>query len=121
MLEAGTPLEKAAGELGLEVKQEDYIRRDEGKLDRLLVSRVFSMPRQAGGKPSYAGIELPDGDYEVIVLQEVKDADPGKLDTARRTAFARNLARLSGQRELEAAIESLRARAEIDINEEAIK
>ena len=121
MLEAGTPLEKAAGELGLEVKQEDYIRRDEGKLDRQLVSRVFSMPRQAGGKPSYAGIELPNGDYEVIVLQDVKDADPGKLDTARRTAFARNLARLSGQRELEAAIESLRARAEIDINEEAIK
>ncbi|RMG31233.1 MAG: peptidylprolyl isomerase [Gammaproteobacteria bacterium] len=120
-LRAGEPLEKAAQALGLEVEQEDFVRRDEGKLDPKLVREVFRMPRQAPGKRTFTGFTLDNGDYEVVVLQAVKDADPGKVDAGRKASFARNLARLSGRRELDAVIASLKAKADIDINEDMLK
>jgi peptidyl-prolyl cis-trans isomerase D len=62
--------------------------------------------------PAYLGVPIPDGGYALLRISKVID-EPVKEDDPR---IAARVAQLYGTAQYEALVESLRSRADIEIN-----
>ncbi|TWI53782.1 peptidyl-prolyl cis-trans isomerase D [Pseudomonas duriflava] len=87
-------------------------RNQEG-VSPLVLQQVFRMTKpEANDKPSYAGINLPDGSYTVIRLTGVSVPKEAFTDE-ERAMYRRFLASRSGQEDFAAYRRALQANAEI--------
>jgi peptidyl-prolyl cis-trans isomerase D len=117
-LGTGKPLEDIAARLELEIMDSGLIGRGSDKPEREIVQKAFLMPRPAAESASQAGLALANGDYVVILLQEILDGSTEKLSSDERKRIARELSSIQGRSEIAAVIESLKDNATIIIPEE---
>lgn len=114
-LEAGTPVEDAANEAGLQWQVELGARRDSPRLPLAVRERLFELPAPAPDAPRRA---IVDSDrYTYYVVEFVRLAE-GTLDDAAEAELTRLRTRVSGengglfQQQFETA---LRSRADVEV------
>ncbi|MGD8999122.1 MAG: SurA N-terminal domain-containing protein [Granulosicoccaceae bacterium] len=90
--------------------------RDSKDLQPEILNKLFSMPRPAD-QPVYNSVVMPKGDYAVISLHAVKDADPQARTSAERTAAVSDLRSRDANRAVRLLKKDLRANADITIFE----
>ena len=92
------------------VEKSADIKRTDRKLPPVLVGKIFSMQKPQDGKKSFDNAILPEGDYVLIGLLDVKDGatDP---DTALQQRFTQSLS----ARESTALLKALRESAEVTL------
>ncbi|WJW74494.1 SurA N-terminal domain-containing protein [Thiohalobacter sp. IOR34] len=120
-VEGGETLQAAAEQHGLKVEDAGFVSRTDSKLDRQIVMAAFRAPRRADGRPALAGVALANGDYAVLEIDEVRDADTSQIPEEERRAFRDSLAQLHGSMESKQLIEQLKDGAEIELNLQAIQ
>ena len=114
-LEAGTPVEDAANEAGLQWQVELGARRDSPRLPLAVRERLFELPAPAPDAPRRAIVD--SGRYTYYVVEFVRLAE-GTLDDAAEAELTRLRTRVSGengglfQQQFETA---LRARADVEV------
>ncbi len=111
-------LDRAAQESGSKVISPGMIGRRSTEAPMPVVEKAFALPRPAEGHVSVGGVELPGGDYAVLVVSGVEDGDPSALDDEARRNEARNLARAKGQAQFGFLVRDLRAAAEVEVTAE---
>lgn len=69
--------------------------------------------------PAYAGVEAPGGGY--ILLRISKVVEPSAIDKAQQNSLADGLARMLGEEQFSAYLESLKGQMTVRINKDAIE
>ncbi len=115
-LAAGKSLGTLAQEQKLKAEKVAAAGRDAPGQDRELLRTVFSLPRPAEeGATVDKGVALANGDYLLVRLSQVEDADPETMSDAQRTQLKRGLENMRRNLTLTALIEQLRSQAEVVI------
>ncbi|MEN8763813.1 MAG: SurA N-terminal domain-containing protein [Thiogranum sp.] len=78
-----------------------------------VVREVFRLSRPQGDESVYKGFKLGNGDYAVVHLAGVSDADPAAMEEATRSQLERGLENMRRSVVVSALTEDLRARADI--------
>ena len=92
------------------------LKRTDRKLSPVLVSKIFSMQKPQEGNKTFDNAILPEGDYVLIGLLDVKDGK-AELDTALQQRFTQSLS----TRESTALLKALREKAEVTLFPENIQ
>ncbi len=86
------------------------IKRTGSALAPAITEKLFSMKKPTEGSKSFDSTILPNGDYVIIAVTNVKDGDD-KLDTAFQQSFTQMVA----QREQSAMLKALREQAQVEL------
>ncbi len=92
------------------------LKRTDRKLPPVLVGKVFSMQKPLDGKKSFDNAILPEGDYVLIGLLDVKDGGT-ELDATLQQRFTQSLS----ARESTALLKALRENSEVKLFPENIQ
>ncbi|MDH4556703.1 peptidylprolyl isomerase [Pseudomonas sp. BN417] len=107
-----TPVEQAKDGQSWQVV-EAATRSQEG-VEPVLLQAVFRMPKPAAAdKPEFTGVKLGNGDYVVIRLNGVSQAE-AKLSDEEKAMYSRFLASRSGQQDFASYRRQLQEKAEIE-------
>ena len=101
---------KLIGESPDKVEKITALKRTDPKYPKVLIEKIFSMPKPQKGKQSYDNVILPEGEYVVIALLSVKDGEV-KEDKISQTGFTQAI----GSREQQALLKSLREKADVKL------
>jgi len=114
-LRAGESSTEIAGAENAQWQSAAGVLRDSTDAPPQIVRATFRSGRMdaAGGGPIYTGTATGDGDYAVIRINAVHDADPAALDEETRTTARSELQQLTGASDLAGLVDSLKARADI--------
>ena len=107
---------EAVGGSADKIEKHTDLKRTDKKLPPVLVGKVFSMKKPEEGKKSFDNAILPEGDYVLIGLLDVKDGGT-ELDTALQQRFTQSLS----ARESTALLKALRENAEVKLFPENIE
>ncbi|MEA3291829.1 MAG: hypothetical protein U9Q71_05935, partial [Pseudomonadota bacterium] len=91
-----------------------------GEVERQVAEAVFSVRTPAEGQTIYGGTALPNGDYAVYALHEVRAGDPAQAPEAQREQVRQLLLGRNGPEFYQALLEGLRQRAKIKIYEDQL-
>jgi peptidyl-prolyl cis-trans isomerase D len=83
-----------------------------------VVRAAFKLSRPKEGANVDKGFKLNNGDYAVVHLTGVRDADPATMEEAARNQVERGLENMRRSLTVAAMVEDLRARADIVVPEE---
>lgn len=116
-LAAGASPETLAKEYKLEWFAAGQVRRDDSKINALVVQTAFRLPRPAQESKgiSVGGVALESGDYAVVALSAVHDGNPASLDTPTRVQLQRELHRTYAAAEYRGYLDGLKQAADIVI------
>lgn len=95
------------------------IGRNAPGYDPGVVSAVFRMPRPAEGATFDKGIPLANGDYVVVRLTSVVDADPKTMTEAQRKQLREGFENMRGNLALTTLVSALRSQAEVEIPQDS--
>jgi len=90
-----------------------YSRTDK-EVSAQVLERAFSMEKPTS-EPQYSGFTATNGNYIVIKVEGVHAGNPADASLEERNGLRAQLARINGESELQAFIDSLRAEANIEI------
>ena len=90
----GTPATEVAEARDLAYEEKQDVSRSTVEVDRSILRPLFSMPRPAGDQPALEQFPLPNGDYLVLGLTDVK---AGSMDSIEEAQLSAMRAQLSGQ------------------------
>lgn len=93
--------------------------RDSDEINAQILRRAFALPR-TDDAPLNAGFTAENGNYIVLRMLDVEDADVADADADTRQSLATQLQRLNGRAELDAFITHLRESADIEIDERSV-
>jgi peptidyl-prolyl cis-trans isomerase D len=99
----------------LEFKEADKVGRNAPGYKPELIGAVFRLPRPADDQALTEGIALANGDYVVVQLKAVTDADPANMTEAMRTQLKQGFEDMRHNMVLSTLVDSLRGRAEVEI------
>lgn len=119
-LQQGGSLDEQAQQAGAEVKQPEAITRQSQDIPAAIVRETFRMARPTSDKSSHTALALQNGNFAVISLDAVNDAEKTPTVTDLEAA-ASVLADSYGQRELDAVFKAMEARADIKIYRENLE
>ena len=106
----------------LELKSYPELGRNNGDLPWQLNQAVFKAAKPVAGKPTIIIVGLPSGEQVVLKLLAVKEGKIAAADTAKQQELAKsNIAKAYGQAAFNAVVNSLRSKADIQINKPAGK
>jgi len=88
--------------------------RNEPEVSAQVLERAFSMAKPSS-EPQYSGFTATNGNYIVIKVEGVHAGNPSDVSSEERDGLRGQLARVNGESELQAFIDSLRAEATIEI------
>jgi peptidyl-prolyl cis-trans isomerase D len=112
---SGASLEDTAAAMNKEVKQSGMIGRNASGQPAPVVAKAFALDAPVADQPVYTGISMPQGDYVIIALDEVKQGDLASLpEKARKQAWL-EFSKIQGAAEMAAVQETLRKQATIII------
>lgn len=112
-------LDSIAEEHELQTEHTDLVTRNARQPAPELVRRVFTLPAPEPEQPVYDGFITAQGDYALLVLEELQDGDYEALpENARKQAWM-GLNRVHGAAELDAVLSALEAQATIRIPEQS--
>ena len=120
-LREGAKLDAVASQAGLEIVQPGSVERTNSSQPAAVIEAGFALGKPADGNPRYGTAPLPDGGMAVIAVTEVQDGDPEAVAEPERQFIARQLARANGLVETGALIDDMRGRADVSVNEEALR
>lgn len=107
---------EAAGGSADKIEKSADLKRTDRKLAPVLVGKIFSMQKPQDSKKSFDNAILPEGDYVLIGLLDVKSGGTD-LDTALQQRFTQSLS----ARESTALLKALRENAEVTLFPENIQ
>ncbi|HHJ81420.1 MAG TPA: peptidylprolyl isomerase, partial [Candidatus Tenderia electrophaga] len=113
LLADNNTLESVAGKRGLTWNHPDAIKRTSTAVAADIRQKAFRLDRPEAGKPRYAGLRTNSGDYAVIALFAVLDADIEALEPAVVQSITDQRERYYGASELLGAMNDMRQTAEI--------
>jgi peptidyl-prolyl cis-trans isomerase D len=117
-LQSGTSLQEIASEQKLETGQsEGLVGRNASTPERSIVLKAFSLPVPAKDQAVPGGFVMKDGNYALVVLNEVQDGRLDALDASERMQARQELGQVQGASEMSAVMEALTDKAEIHIPE----
>lgn len=93
--------------------------RDSDEINAQILRRAFALPR-TDETPLNTGFTAENGNYIVLRMLDVEDADVADADAETRQSLATQLQRLNGRAELDAFITHLRESADIEIDERRV-
>jgi peptidyl-prolyl cis-trans isomerase D len=111
----GTTLEDTAAAENLDVQQTGMVGRNAAEHPAPVVAKAFTLDNPVEGEPVYAGFALPEGDYVILALDEVKQGDLASLPESTQKQAWREFSRIQGAAEMAAIQEILRTHAKIVI------
>lgn len=114
-LQSGATVKDLADAEGLSYHQADAVGRDAPGHNPELLKSVFGLPRPAASKPVERGLVLANGDYAVVQLKVVTDADPAAMTEAQRTQLKAGLENLQRNQTLATLLGDLRRQAKVEI------
>jgi len=91
------------------------VSRNDSAHEPAIVSAAFGLPKPATAKIEFGTAELPDGDYALMAVSDVKDGDPAKTPDAQRKMYRQLLARAMGGQAYESLAGAVRKAAEVKI------
>lgn len=108
-------LEDTASTLKTTVQQTGLVGRNVTGHPAPVVARAFTLDAPVEGHPVYTGFALPDGDYVILALNEVKQGDLASLPEAARKQAWQEFSKIQGAAEMAAVQETLKMQAKIVI------
>ncbi len=120
-LNAGESVESNVAELGLEWKVAENIRRNSAELGFDLTRLAFKAPKPVNGTPVAIGEELLSGDYAVVQVTKVSEANLAELTDAERKQAEARIQRVMGDAAYSALVKAVREKAEIVKYEDRIQ
>jgi len=115
LAKAGTTLEDTAAAVQADVQQATMVGRNATGQPAAVVAKAFTLDSPVEGNPVYTGFALPEGDYVILALDEVKQGDLASLPESARKQAWREFSRIQGAAEMAAAQEALKMQAKIVI------
>ncbi len=104
---------------GLSYKEADAVERDAPGHNPELVRDVFKLPRPGADKPLDKAFALANGDYAVVQLKAVTDADPMTMTEAQRTQLKRALENMHRNQDAASLVDDLRRLAEVEVSKDS--
>lgn len=120
-LRSGTALDSVAQNSGFDLRQPGFIGRADTSQPPSVVEKAFALGKPAKGETRYATAGLPGGGTAVVAVSEVRDGDPAAMSDQQRDFVKRLLVRAHGTVETGALIDDMRARADVSVNEDALR
>ncbi len=118
-LQAGKPMSELAAGEKLSVKTAEAITRDAPGYNPELKQQVFRLPRPGeDGATVDKGFKLANGDFVVVRLKTVTDADPTAMTDTQRTQLKRGFENMRRNLTLMTLVDELRRHAEVEIPED---
>jgi peptidyl-prolyl cis-trans isomerase D len=114
-LQEGAATKDLADADGLTYQQADAVGRDAPGHNPELVREVFRLPRPSAQEPVDKGLELDNGDYAVVQLKAVTDADPATMTEAQRTQLKTGYENMWRNQALAILADDLRRQAKVEI------
>jgi peptidyl-prolyl cis-trans isomerase D len=115
LTEDGKTLDETAATVATEVQQTGMVGRNATGHPAPVLARAFMLDAPTEDKPVYAGFALPEGDYVILALDEVKQGDLTSLPESTSQQAWRELSRIQGSAEMAAVEELLKMQAKIVI------
>jgi peptidyl-prolyl cis-trans isomerase D len=112
-LNSGESIEQSISELGLSWKSADNIRRNSAELGFGLTQIAFKAPKPLNGSPIAVGEEMLTGDYAVVQVTKVTEADLTQLTDAERKQVEARVQRMMGDSAYAALVKAVREKADI--------
>jgi peptidyl-prolyl cis-trans isomerase D len=113
--EKGETLEDTATALQATVQQTGMVGRNAAEHPAPVVAKAFMLDTPVEEQPVYAGFALPEGDYVILALNEVKQGDLTSLPEGVRKQAWREFSSIQGAAEMAAVQETLKKQAKIVI------
>lgn len=114
-LQAGVALEKIASEQTLEAGQTELLGRNASTPQKSLVQKVFSLATPGDGQIIADGFVMSNGNYALVLLEEVNEGQFDTLDASTRMQLRQELGKVQGQVGMVAAMAALDEKATIHI------
>ena len=118
-LRAGEQRNEVLGELELEWEYQEALSRQDPLSSTEMRDLVFSMPRP-GATPVVDGVTTAAGDFAIVVLTDVNDGDPTALQLDDLNVLESELLADYGRTAYDAFVGTLRADADVVVNEDSI-
>ena len=119
-LRQGGAFENVVGPAAGVLKKDVTIARNDTAHPAALVSAAFSLGKPTAEQPGYGTAVLDSGDVAVFAVTGMQEGDPAHLSEQERQSVRQLVARLQGLTEAQALVESVRQRADVDIDREAL-
>lgn len=120
-LQAGETLAAVADAEGVERVEAGLVKRNDPSQPAPVLDTAFSLGRVEDGQARYATASLPGGGTAVLAVTQVQDGNPEAADDNERKFIERLLSRAAGTVETGALIDDMRARADVEVNEEVLR
>ena len=115
-LRAGKSIETLAQQFDAEVKQSEFIKRDDKQVPAAILRKVFTLNKPQQDKQTMGGVPLASGDFAVIILNAVREA--ALTDEDKEAIDTQQFVVGYGTREIEATYRTLEQGADIRILQE---
>jgi peptidyl-prolyl cis-trans isomerase D len=116
-LQAGVTLQEIATEQSLETGQAGLVGRTAATPQRSLVRKAFSLATPKDGQAVSGGFVMEDGNYALVLLEEVQDGQLESLDEPARMQVLQELGKVQGTSDMIAVMAALKEKAAIHIPE----
>lgn len=117
-LSAGKAMSELTGSDEFERSKAQAVARNAQGYSPQLLRAVFSLPRPAEGAAVDKGIALANGDYAVVRLNAVVDADPAAMSEAERSQLKQALENMGRNLAATTLVDELRRHAEVEITQD---
>lgn len=87
-VKAGETPSKVSKDMGLNWKEHESVQRNNVMLDRKLITRVFTLPKEFAGQNEWLNFEVSDGDYAVIQLTKVTDGNDSDVSLLEKSSIS---------------------------------
>jgi peptidyl-prolyl cis-trans isomerase D len=115
----GSAANDLATESGLTIHQAEAVTRAAAGHPPEIIGKIFRLARNADAEPVNTGFQLANGDYVVVQLTNVEDADATEMTEAQRTQMLSGFENIRKNAALSILVNDLRQRATIEIPEDS--
>jgi peptidyl-prolyl cis-trans isomerase D len=116
-LKEGAVAKDLVGEDGLAFHEAEAVSRAAAGHPSEIVGKVFRLARSADNTAFNTGFQLVNGDYVVVHLTAVEDADAAEMTEAQRTQMLRGFENMRKNLAVSLLVDDLRKRATIELPE----
>jgi len=111
----GDQIEALADEFGIDWREEMHLKRDSYYVAGEILETAFKAGRPESGEPLLAGVAVAEGDYAVIIVNNVHDLEPASLTSEQTAPISDYIKQATASKSWSLMMADLRAKADIQI------